>query len=467
MSLSMFVIAFQVLYFLYFVALNSYYLGLNFAALFFLRKRNENRVFTDMPKTFSGYELPISIIVPAYNEEKTIEASVRALIQMNYPQFEVIVVNDGSTDSTMQVLIEAFDLMHYPEAYRRTLEVRAVHGFYRSARYPNIRVIDKENGGKSDALNAGINTARYPLFCCIDADSILTRENMVHVAFEFLEDATTVACGGTIRVANGCEFKSGLLRTVGLPRNPLALIQTIEYLRAFLFGRLGWVSLNGLLIISGSFSLFRKKDVVTVGGYSSRTVSEDMELIVRLHRHFRLSRQPYRIFAVPEPICFTEVPEDLRSLRNQRVRWQRGLAESMAMNSQLLFHPRAGTVGWLAYPLNIIFEWIGPLFELGGYLFFIIGFFVGFISLQATLAFLILSVGFSLFISIVTLFLEEFSFHVYPKPGNLIRLFFAAILENLGFRQLNTFWRVQGILGWLFRRQRAWGRIERRGTRGA
>lgn len=464
MELSVIIIAFQVIYFLYFMGLNTYYLFLNIFALIVLSKRSEERIISSMPRTYSGFELPISIIVPAYNEEKTIESSIRALLQLNYPTYEIVVVNDGSNDKTLQVLIEKFSLAPYPEAYRVRLPVKPIHTVYRSKIYPNIRVIDKENGGKADALNAGINASRYPLFCCIDADSILARDNMVHVILQFLENPDTIACGGTIRIANGCEFREGNLVKVGLSRNVLALIQTMEYLRAFLFGRLGWVPFNCLLIISGSFSVFRKKEVIDVGGYNTDTVSEDMELVVRLHRYFRTNGRPYRIVTLPEPVCFTEVPEDLRSLRNQRVRWQKGLSESLSYNRGILFHPKGGMVGWVAFPINALFEWFGPIFELSGYIFFIAGFLLGLISEQATVAFLILSLGFSLFISIITLLLEEISFHVYPSPKNLLTLFLAALLENLGFRQINTYWRVVGVLSWVFRFERQWGQIKRKGT---
>lgn len=455
---------FQVVYFLYFMGINVYYLFLNLSAMFVITRHLEERPAYNNAKTFSGFELPVSIIVPAYNEEKTIDASMLALLQLQYPEYEIIVVNDGSKDNTLQVLIEAFSLVPYPEAYRKRLEVQPIRGFYSSTIHPNLKVVDKENGGKSDALNAGINMSRYPLFCCIDADSLLSRDSLMHIVRQFLEEPETIACGGTIRVANGCEFKDGNLVKAGLSRNVLALVQTIEYLRAFLFGRLGWVPFNALLIISGSFSVFRKEAVVEVGGYNVDIVGEDMELIVRLHRHYRLNRKPYKISAIPEPICYTEVPEDLRSLRNQRVRWQKGLSESLAGNIGLLYHPRGGTVGWLAFPFSLIFEWFGPILEISGYVFFFLGFFLGVISTQALTAFLLLSVGFSLFISITTIVLEEISFHIYPSPKNLMTLFSAALLENLGFRQINAYWRFVGFLSWLFRTERQWGQITRRGT---
>ncbi|MDF2614528.1 MAG: glycosyl transferase, family 2 [Clostridia bacterium] len=463
-SISLVIIIFQVLYFFYFIGISLHYLILNISAAFVIAHHMEEKPSFNRIKTYSGFELPVSIIVPAYNEEKTIISTVFSLLMLKYPEYEIIIVNDGSSDNTLQSLIERFSLIPYPEAYKRSLDVNPIHTFYRSTTHPNIRVIDKQNGGKSDALNAGINLSKFPLFCCIDADSLLSRDSMLHVVSQFLDDTRTIACGGTIRIANGCKFKEGQLLQVGLSTNILALIQTMEYLRAFLFGRLGWVPVNSLLIVSGSFSLFKKQPVINVGGYSTGTIGEDMELVVRLHRYYRTHGIPYKITAIPEPICFTEAPEDLHSLKNQRVRWQRGLAESLWKNIDLLLHPKSGFLGWVAYPLTILFELVGPLIELAGYVFFLAGYFLGIISPQALVAFLILAIGFSLFISIVTIALEEMSFHIYPKLQNILLLFFAALLENCGFRQINTVWRVAGTMKWLFRFKGSWGAIERKGT---
>jgi cellulose synthase/poly-beta-1,6-N-acetylglucosamine synthase-like glycosyltransferase len=458
------IIFFQIIYFFYFIGINLHYLLLNFSALFVIKNHMEKRpAFNDI-KRYSGFELPVTIIVPAYNEEETIVETVTALLQLDYIDYEIIVVNDGSKDNTLDILMKTFDLSPFPEVYRKQIDTQTVKTIYRSAIHPNVKVVDKENGGKSDALNAGLNISQCPLFCCIDADSILTTDSMRYVVRQFLEEPDTIACGGTIRIANGCTIENGLVKEPGLSKNLLALIQTIEYLRAFLFGRLGWVPFNSLLIISGSFSVFKKQAVLKVGGYNVETIGEDMELVVRLHLHHRLNKIPYSIVAIPEPIAFTEAPEDLISLRNQRVRWQRGLCESLARNINLLYHPRGGAVGWIGFPTLLFFEMLGPIIEISGYIFFLIGFFFGIIEIQALVAFLILSIGFSLFISIITIILEEISFKVYPKASSIGVLFFAALFENLGFRQLNTFWRVRGILNWIFRTRRSWGSIQRKGV---
>ncbi len=347
----------------YFILLNLGYLTLNLLAIGTLYRGNQDKVLDDLPQVFSGLEPAISILVPAYNEEATIVGAVRSMLQLAYSEFEIIVVNDGSRDRTLDVLVQAFALAPFPESNRGTIPTQETRASYRSARHPNLRVIDKHNGGKADSLNAGINAARHPLFCGVDADSVLGRDSLQHLVKPFLRHPDTVATGGTVRVANGCEVKDGYLTRVGLPRNPWALLQVVEYLRAFLFGRLGWSRLNALLIVSGAFGLFKTETVIEVGGYRTKTIGEDMELVVRLHRVLRERGVPYRIEYVPEPVCWTEVPEDGATLRNQRIRWQRGLGESLTLNWSLLCSRRGGAPGWIAFPFMVVFDWLGPLVE--------------------------------------------------------------------------------------------------------
>jgi cellulose synthase/poly-beta-1,6-N-acetylglucosamine synthase-like glycosyltransferase len=385
------------------------------------------------------------------------------MLQLDYPEFEVIVVNDGSRDGTLHALEREFGLVPYPEAYWRRLAVKPLRGIYRSTKFPNLRVIDKENGGKADAINAGINAARCPLFCCVDADSILERASLRRVVTPFHEDPDVIASGGTVRIANGCEVRSGFLERVHLPSRLLPLFQIVEYLRAFLFGRLGWSALNAVLIISGAFGVFRKDVVVAAGGYRHDTIGEDMELVVRLHRFHRLSGRPYRIAFLPDPICWTEAPESLRVLRNQRTRWQRGLGESLMHNRALLWHPRGGAPGWLAFPFMIAFEWLGPLVEVGGYVFMAIGFLSGIISAAAFWTFMLLAVSLGTLLSMSALLLEEVSYHVYRERGDLFRLGIVAILENFGYRQLATLWRLQGLWLWATGTGKGWGQMTRLG----
>jgi cellulose synthase/poly-beta-1,6-N-acetylglucosamine synthase-like glycosyltransferase len=448
----------------YFIALNGIYLLLNLLSTLSLRRINQLRDIDELPHAHTMLEPPISVLVPAYNEETTIAATVRSVLQLTYPEFEIIVINDGSRDSTLEVLQREFSLLPFPEAYRIQLPTETVRGIYRSATHPQLRVIDKHNGGKADSLNAGINASRFPLFCGVDADSILQRNSLQQVVRPFLRDPHMIVTGGTIRAANGCEVKDGYLTRVDLPRNPLALFQVIEYLRAFLFGRLGWSSVNGVLIISGAFGLFRKEAVIEAGGYRRNTIGEDMELIVRLHRHMRERRRPYRIEFVPDPVCWTEVPEDLRTLRNQRVRWQRGLSESLSSHWPLMLSRNGGWPGWVAFPYMVLFEWLGPVFEFGGYLWFIYAFLAGLISWQAFAVFLFLAIGMGILLSASGLMLEEISFHLYPRKRHLALLALFVLLENLGYRQLNAWWRLVGLFQWLRQKEHQWGAMKRKGS---
>ena len=421
----------------------------------------EEHSVNNLPNVYTGLEIPISMLVPAYNEEKTVTGSVLALLQMNYSDFEIIVINDGSTDNTLKVLIRDFELIPFPEAYYPTLETRTVYQIYASKKYPNLRIIDKENGGKADSLNAGINISRHILFCAVDADSILQTNALDLIVQPFLEDPTVVAAGGSVRIANGCTVDKGFVTEAKLPSNLLALFQVTEYLRAFLFGRLGWSPANALLIISGAFGLFRKESVISVGGYKSNTIGEDMELIVRMHRILREKKQEYRITFVPDPICWTEAPEDLKTLKNQRIRWQRGLSESLLSNLGLMFNRRGGIVGWVAMPYMLFFEWIGPIIELAGFITVIAGFSLGYISYEVALLFFVVAIGFGMLLSVVAVMLEEMSFHIYSNPMYVVTLFIAALVENFGYRQLNSWWRMTAMYQIIRKDQATWGSMKR------
>jgi cellulose synthase/poly-beta-1,6-N-acetylglucosamine synthase-like glycosyltransferase len=449
------------LFIIYFALLAASYLLLDLIALASLSKYLPEHTLDRLPEGYTGFEPGISLLAPAYNEETTIAGSIRSLLQVTYAEYEVIVVNDGSKDRTLEVLIGEFSLILFPEVYQMRIPTKAIRGVYRSHQYPNLRVVDKENGGKADALNVGVNLSKYALFCSLDADSIVQRDGLQRIVQPFLHDPTTVACGGTIRIANGCEVSGGFLVKVGLPTNWIARFQIVEYIRAFFFGRLGWSPMNAMLIISGAFGLFRKDVVLTVGGYRTETIGEDMELVVRMHRLLRESRTPYRITFVPDPICWTEAPEDLCTLRNQRIRWQRGLCESLFLNRELLFHPRGGAVGWLSFPFAILFECLSPVIVVIGYVSLIACFALRLISLEAVTAFLLADVGLGMVVSVSALLLEELSFHIYPKPAHALLLFAVAVVENVGYRQLNSIWRLIGLVRWISGAKASWGQMTR------
>jgi cellulose synthase/poly-beta-1,6-N-acetylglucosamine synthase-like glycosyltransferase len=455
----------QVLFVLYFLIFYGSYLVLAVSAYVTLRRDRLTHRMATLPTFDSGLEMAISMLVPAHNEEQTIASSVRSTLQLGYPNFEVIVINDGSKDGTMQVLHEEFALDPFPEAYRAALPCAEIRGIYRSRRFPNLRVIDKANGGKADALNAGINAARHPLFCALDADSLLETDSLRRVVRPFLEDPSTIVSGGMVRLANGCRMSDGVIEAIDMPKSRVAQLQIVEYLRAFLLGRVGWQPVNALLIISGAFGVFRCQSVVEVGGYSVGTIGEDMELIVRLHLHHRDNAKPYRIAFLADPVCWTEAPESLKVLRSQRIRWQRGLLESLWPNRRLMFHRRGGAVGWLAFPAMVMFEALGPALELLGYAGLLLGMLLGGIAWQSAALLWALSVVLGWLVTACALWLDELTFHTYPKVRHLFPLMTAMLLENLGYRHLTLYWRVLGLVKWVRGKPSEWGTMTRISTR--
>jgi len=445
----------------YFIGLHGVYLMLTVSSMFYLPRFMREHSTEDLSPLHADFEPPVTIIVPAYNESATIASSVRALLQLEYPEYEIVIVNDGSTDDTLQVLIDAFSLKPFPEVYRKQIETNPVRKIYRSTRFSNIRVIDKHNGGKADSINTGINASYFPLFCCVDADSVLERDSLKRVVRPFIEQPETVASGGVVRVLNGCTVDNGFISKVGLPTNILALFQVVEYLRAFMFGRLGWSPMNALLIISGAFGVFRKETVISVGGYLTHSIGEDMELVVRMHRALIKKKTPYKIQFVPDPVCWTEAPEKLSVLRRQRIRWQIGLAESLTMNMPLLFNRNGGIVSWVAFPFFLLFECFGPILEVAGFIIVSYAFYIGLVPNEFFVTFLLLAVGLGILVSVISLSLEEVSFRTSNNAFELFLLFLVAIVENLGYRQLNAIWRLSGIMQWLFQSERKWGEMTR------
>ena len=448
----------------YNIAINVGYITLNLMSIVSLVYKNQENLLHKLPQSYSEFEYPISLLVPAYNEEATIVTSIKSMLQLKYSSIEIVVINDGSKDGTLEALNTAFELQKITKSKSDLIQTQTVRGFYQSSQYPNLFVIDKKNGGKADSLNAGINFSNSPLFCAVDADSILERTALQRLAKPFMRDPQMVVSGGTIRVANGCQVSQGNLTRIGLSTNPLALLQVVEYLRAFLFGRLGWSRLNAILIVSGAFGLFKKEKIIEVGGYKTNTIGEDMELIVRLHRILRSRGEECPVEFVADSVCWTEVPEDIKTLRNQRIRWQRGLCESLYANKGLLFSKTGGAAGWVAFPFMLIFEAFGPLLEIVGYFSMFLAVVFDYISWHAFFVISASTVSIGVLLSTSALALEEFSFHTYPKMGQIIILWLVGIIDSFGYRQLNTYWRVIGLYKWVAQTEAQWGKMTRKGS---
>lgn len=445
----------------YVLSINVVYLVLNVVSFVVLRRHKQRETLGQLTSRFSNLEVPVSLLIPAYNEEATVVATVRSLLQLNYSHFEIVVINDGSSDRTLEELKKAFDLRVFPEVVRRRLATQPIRGVYRSGTYPELKVIDKVNGGKADALNAGINAAQCPLFCALDADGVLRPDSLQRITRPFQDDPRTVAAGGIIRVANGCDVVNGWLVRAGVSRRPLAVLQVVEYCRAFLFGRLGWNPVNGLLVISGAFGVFHKETVIEVGGYRRNTIGEDMELVVRLHRILSRTERPYRIVFSPEPVCWTEAPEHLSILRSQRVRWQRGLCESLWLNRELLCSRRGGWAGWVAFPFALLYDCLSPIVEAFGWVYFLGGLIAGVVGWDFALAFLLVNIAFGTLLSVSSLLLDEISHHTYPRLRQIVLLLGAATIENLGYRQMTAYWRLLGMAHWAAGTKASWGHMKR------
>ncbi|MFO8069985.1 MAG: glycosyltransferase [Alkalibacterium sp.] len=445
----------------YVIFINTVYTLLFFVsirALYIDRQKKKYWSYDEM--VASSYTPPLSIIVPCFNEGKTIVNNVKALLSLEYSEFQLVIVNDGSKDTTLEQLIQELKLTKIDMPYRKKINTKEIKAIYRSSIFENIVVVDKENGGKADALNAGINISEYPIITAIDADSIIERDSLAKVIRPFVEDPTVIVSGGVVRPVNDCVVDKGFIESVNLSKNNLVRFQTVEYLRAFLFGRLGWGSLNALLIVSGAFGVFRKSVVIEAGGYTEDTIGEDMELVVKIHRKMIESKTPYKIVFVPDPVCWTQVPEDKKTLKSQRKRWQKGLMDSLFNHKKMLFNPKYGVVGLLAMPYYFFVEMLGAVIEVLGYLSFIVSFWLGIISLEFFLLFLAVSVLYGVFLSSSAILLDEYNFSKYEDVSEYLLLMIFSVLENFGYRQLNAWWRFTAFFEYK-RHNKSWGDMSR------
>lgn len=419
------------------------------------------KYWSDTDMIDSNYTPPVSILVPCYNEESTIVDNVKALMNLEYREYEIVIINDGSSDDSLRVLRENFDFKMTDMPYRKQIDTERVKSIYISTVYDNLILVNKSNGGKADALNAGINICKYPLFTAIDADSIIERNSLIKVIRPFIEDPSVIASGGIVRAINDSKVDSGFLEEVNLPKSSLARFQVVEYLRAFLFGRISWSSINSLLIVSGAFGVFQKKVVIDAGGYTKSTIGEDMELIVKMHRAMREKKKEYRIVFVPDPVCWTQVPEDLKTLKGQRIRWHKGLIDTMLNHKSLIFNRKYGAVGMVGMPYYFLIEIIGVFIEVFGYAFVLFSLWYGIIDIEFASIFFGVSVLYGVFLSIGAVFLEEYNFKKYDKVSEYLLLVWYGFLENFGYRQLMTIWRFLAFLKYR-RNDNAWGDMKRK-----
>jgi cellulose synthase/poly-beta-1,6-N-acetylglucosamine synthase-like glycosyltransferase len=448
----------------FFVALNGWYLVLLVGAAIEMRQhRLLARGDTRMRILGSPLAPRISVLAAAFNEQATIAESLNSLFGLHYPNVEIVIANDGSRDGTLDVLRNDFGLKRIHTIFRRVLATQRVRGLYRSAAHPDLIVVDKENGGRADALNAALNVATGEFVCVIDADTLIEPDGLRRMVRPFLDSADVLGVGGTIRIANGSTFRDGRIVETRVPRRPIAGIQVVEYLRAFLFGRLGWNRAGGNLIVSGAFGLFRRQAVIDVGGFCHDTIGEDFELVMRLRTNAYEKGGPHRIVFTPDPVAWTEAPESAAILGRQRDRWHRGLTDVVLRYRRVLFNPKYRVMGVLVFPHYAILELLAPVVEAAGMLALVAAALLGILNGPFAVLFFLAAWGFGAALTLFTLLLEQLTFRRYERLSDKLMLVVWTIAEGLGYRQMTVFWRLRGLWKFILGRTTEWGVMERTG----
>ena len=432
-----------------------------------LHYRHKNS-FGDLSKVMASPLAPsITIIAPAYNEGMTIVENIRSLLSLKYVNYEVMVVNDGSKDDTLEKIINAYDLVQIEQEIDPEWQCKPIRGIYKSKQrsFSKLTVIDKENGGKSDALNTGIRLSNSRYVGCIDVDCLLLPDALLHVVKSFYQRSgkRVIAVGGVIRVANSCIIQGGELEEIKLPKNWLAKFQLLEYTRSFLLGRMAWGRIDSLLIISGAFGFFDREIAMAVGGYDPNTVGEDMEIIFKMRRYMHDKREAYTIEYIPDPLCWTEVPESTSILINQRDRWTRGNLETLIKHKEMFFNSKFGRLGMLSYPYWFFYEWLAPILEFVGLISIILFYFMGILYWEFFLAITAAIFTCSIMVSFYAVLWEVYLYNHYKKPKDILTLLLFAILEPFVFHPIVTFSAIRGNFRKLFGINTGWGTITRKG----
>ncbi len=416
----------------------------------------------------SNYLPGVSVVAPAFNEGATVVYNVKSLLSLTYPKFEVVLVNDGSTDDTLQKLIDEFELVKVDFYYQEKIKTKTVRGHYKSKNplYSKLLVVDKENAkSKADAANAGINSTKYPLFLCTDVDCILKNDTIIKLAKPFIESKSkrVIATGAGIRISNSCEVKDGFLVKIHFPKEWYPRFQELEYVRAFLFGRMAWSQINGLLLVSGGLGMFDKEIAVAAGGYWHKSLGEDMELITRMRKYMYDHKLPFSIKYIPESLCWTEVPATRDVLIRQRVRWARGLVQTLYLHKNIFFNPKYGKTGFLIFPYFFFFEFLIPIIELMGVLVLIAGLFlinvnyINFLYLSLTVY------VFYLIITLVSILIDEIIYKNYANTKEVAVLILMAIIEPFYYHPVNVYASLKGYYNFFRQKEQSWGNMQRQG----
>ena len=442
--------------FIYYIALHSFYLMLILIGASQLRRHNRGISYGEFERIAkSSLTLPVTVIVPAHNEEVMIINTVLNALKLRYPQHEVIVVNDGSSDQTLQILIEHFGLRRVEKTGKKSLQTKKILGVYESAKFPNLVVVDKENGRRADAINAGVLYSRYPLLCVIDADCVLEEESLLRMARPFLRDAEVVAAGGVVRPSNGLVVEKGSIVDIQLPDGLLALNQEVEYARSFHWARIGLTKLHSMLCISGAFMLIKKEVFVAVGGSWSESITDDIEFTIRLNKYVYDRKSPRRqkITYVPDAVCYTEVPDTISQYASQRNRWQRGTFQALFRSIGMMLNPRYGLTGLFGMPFFILFEGLSAVVETAGYILVVVAMVLGIATAGEVILFFILAFVLGTLLSLAAVLLKETTRLRTANRSELWRLLLAVFTDNLFFHQLHLLIRFAGTFDYFVRRR--------------
>lgn len=425
--------------------------------------RRKRKYFNKLSIKSNENYVPVSILVPAYNEESTVADCIESLAHQDYPDYEIIVIDDGSSDNTSSVVVDRFNLKKVARPIRRLVNCRKEESIYEGVINNKIKItlVKKENGGKADALNMGINISNYPLFISLDADSILQKDSLTNIVMPYMEDDTTVAVGGNIKVSNSVVLDNGEVVKILTPKNLFVIFQTIEYFRVFLTTRVWFNKFNGNLIISGAFGLFKKSAAINVGGYDTNTIGEDMDLVVKLHSFYRKNKLPYSIKYSHKAICWSQVPENYNDLKGQRRRWHIGLITSLYTHKYIFLNLKYGLVGVFSFLYFVIFEMLSCIVDVFGLFLIVVSYFLGFLNIDFLFTFLIVYIGYGVVISIASIILESYSFRNTLNFKSIFVYTIFSVLESFGYRQICGWFRLSGFFGYK-KRKHQWSKISRK-----
>jgi len=441
----------------YFVILHGLYFLLLAIGAWQHRRYKDDITYTEFLRIAkSQFTMPVSLIIPAYNEATIIVETIRCAFNLKFPLYEVLVVNDGSTDETMKVLIETFNLRRVDKFGPKHIPTNAVLGIYESPDHPNFVVVDKKNGRRADAINAGVTLSTYPLLCVIDADCLLDPDGLLRLVRPFLRDSRVAAVAGMVRPSNGLTVKNGQITRAGLPGTWLGVNQEIEYARSFQWARMGLCRLQSMLCISGALMMIRKSLYETVGGSSSSAITDDIEFTMRLNAHIydRRNKQQFSLALVPDAVCYTEVPETFKTYASQRNRWQRGTLQALFRNWRMLLNPRYGITGLFGMPYFFLFEGFSAIVELSAWVLAVVCLVLGLATVWEVLLMIYLAYILNVLLTLAAILLSETTRLRASSWGDLSRMMGSVFLDGIGFHLFHLMVRAAGTIQYLvFRRQ--------------